>query len=47
MIVLHLDGESKIRMCEYMVTKLKFRTIISPPATVAVNALRFISAVYL
>lgn len=48
MIVLQLDGESKIRMCEYIVTKLKFHTIISPPAaTTALNALRFISAVYL
>lgn len=47
MIVLQLDGESKIRMCEYIVTKVKFHTIIAPPATTALNALRYISAVYL
>lgn len=33
--VLQLDGESKIRMGEYIVTKLKFHATISPPATAA------------
>lgn len=45
--VLQLAGNPKLEWSKYIVTEVNFYTIISPPAPTALNALWFISAVYL